>query len=82
MDMMGDLNKDCLLPPPPQGTTPQPPRAGCMTCGQAQVALKVNTNTMTLGALISQVGGVQGRVCVRGIGSECGEERGGTSTGT
>lgn len=35
---------------------PEKPVAACMTCGQAQLQLRVNTNAMTLGDLLSTVG--------------------------
>lgn len=35
---------------------PEKPVAACMTCGQAQLQLRVNTNVMTLGDLLSTVG--------------------------
>ena len=35
---------------------PEKPVTACMTCGQAQLQLRVNTNAMTLGDLLSMVG--------------------------
>ena len=43
-----------------QAMVPDAPRPGCMACGQAQLHLRVNTETMTLGELIAQVRGVGG----------------------
>jgi hypothetical protein len=38
-----------------QGVQPLEPKPGCMSCGRAQLYLRVNTDTMNLDSFISQV---------------------------